>query len=116
MKELSLRLFSLFNRSRSYAIGHNTDTKFDLLYFSNALAGEAGEVCNKVKKQIRDKVNMQREIMMEICDVITYADLLCGQLNCSIEDCMKLKWDEISIRHGMQFRIADAMIETKGEN
>ncbi len=108
--KLTFEGFSRVNRSRSYAIGHNTDTKFDLQYMSIGLAGEVGELCNLVKKQIRDKVDHKTAMMKEICDIQIYLDLLTEQLGCSIEDCLKLKWDEVSERHGLPFKLKDALV------
>jgi len=49
-------------------VGQDDDVRFCAL----ALAGEAGELCNIVKKEWRDNTDMSRERQMEAADVLVY--------------------------------------------
>lgn len=72
-------------RTAVYPIGR------ELEYLTIGLAGEAGEVANKVKKIIRgDPYNScDGEIAKEIGDVLWYADRLCSYLGTSLEQVMR---------------------------
>lgn len=50
--------------------------KNDLIYWSNALAGEVGELCNLVKKQYRDGTFLEVEMAEELADVFIYVVLM----------------------------------------
>lgn len=60
-------------------------------YPALGLAGEAGEVCNKVKKIFRDNDGVVSEekradLLSEIGDVLWYCAALANDLNLSLED------------------------------
>jgi len=61
----------------------------DLIYYSNALAGEVGEICNLVKKSIGGGTNKRAvdgdEIALEGVDVFIYLTLLLERLGISRE-------------------------------
>ena len=67
----------------------------DLLYLSNGMGGEAGEVQNEIKKMyrlIKDKSleqakNLKREeIKKELGDVLWYLTAICNKMDISLED------------------------------
>ena len=65
------------------------DDKYKISYPALGLAGEAGEVANKVKKLMRDGVNNMPEnwrddIASEIGDVLWYCAALATDLNLSL--------------------------------
>ena len=60
------------------------DEKYKVFYPALGLAGEAGEVANKVKKLMRDSV--EHDIAGEIGDVLWYVAALCSDLDLSMED------------------------------
>ncbi len=58
------------------------------LYLSNAMAGEAGEVCNWVKKFERgdfDKVELRERLMGELADVLIYLVMLAEEMEISLQ-------------------------------
>jgi len=61
----------------------------DLIYYSNALAGEVGEICNLVKKSIGGGTNKrsvcEEEIAIEGVDIFIYLTLLLERLGISRE-------------------------------
>lgn len=85
--------------------------------WSNAMAGEAGEVCNAVKKYRRVENNMvQKEgpqdldaardkIAMEIGDTFLYLQLLAEHLGLRIEDCIVNTFNRVSEREGFPERL-----------
>lgn len=88
-----------------------------LLFASNELGGECGELQNKIKKLVRRRTGMQggiddsaeirRAIADEIADVIICADLLAVELNIDIEESLVRKFNETSAQHGF-----NAVLET----
>lgn len=60
------------------------------LYQSNALAGEAGEVANEVKKMVRDRLQFHETGALEECgDVLFYMARLLKLYGYTIEDAAK---------------------------
>tara|TARA_R110002049_G_C8847573_1_gene536986 strand:- start:191 stop:550 length:360 start_codon:yes stop_codon:yes gene_type:complete len=57
-----------------------------ILYPALGLAGEAGEVANKVKKMLRDDNLDKNAIASEIGDVLWYAAMLSKDLNIQLHD------------------------------
>ena len=57
-----------------------------ILYPALGLAGEAGEVANKVKKMLRDDNLYKNAIASEIGDVLWYAAMLSKDLNIELHD------------------------------
>lgn len=82
-----------------------------------AMAGEAGEVCNAVKKlnrigtEIRqaegpsDRDAALRAIANEIGDTFLYLDLLAQRLGLRIEDCVSDTFNRVSVREGFPHRL-----------
>ena len=61
-------------------------TAHQILYPALGLAGEAGEVANKVKKMLRDNDFDRDAIVAEIGDVLWYIAALSRDLNVSLHD------------------------------
>lgn len=81
-------------RTAVYPIGR------ELEYLTMGLAGEAGEVANKVKKIIRGDANNppDNEIAKEIGDLLWYADRLCTYFGTSLEAVMKVNMEKLEGR------------------
>lgn len=76
-------------KSRLTALYPNRDNNF--VYPTLGLAGEAGEVAEKIKKIIRDKNNLvgpedQQEISKELGDVLWYVAQIATELKISLDD------------------------------
>ncbi|MCZ7591648.1 MAG: nucleoside triphosphate pyrophosphohydrolase family protein [Kiritimatiellae bacterium] len=61
------------------------------IYPALGLAGESGEICEKIKKCIRDddgKMSEERRSLLakELGDVLWYVATMCSELNLSMED------------------------------
>jgi NTP pyrophosphatase (non-canonical NTP hydrolase) len=66
-----------------------------------ALVGEAGELCNLLKKVRRGDFTVDEqlhEIVSEIADIIIYADLLMSMLGVDTGQEVERKFDEVSAR------------------
>jgi NTP pyrophosphatase (non-canonical NTP hydrolase) len=77
-------------------------------FFAIAIAGEAGELCNKIKKVMRGDVTMdeqRQEILKEVADVITYCDLLMSKLGAETDVELMRKFNEVSERRGLKDHI-----------
>jgi NTP pyrophosphatase (non-canonical NTP hydrolase) len=98
---LTIRPFSRTNKTRAerWHEGGLLNAGWTIADWSNAMAGEAGELCNIIKKLRRDELGMNGNKMvpatkllekaaMEIGDTFIYLDLLASALGLSIEDCI----------------------------
>lgn len=86
------------------AFGHGPGAdNWPLQNWALAIAGEAGELCNLVKKCLRGDftIDSQRdEILAELADIITYADLAITHLNANTGAALAEKFDHVSDRRG----------------
>jgi NTP pyrophosphatase (non-canonical NTP hydrolase) len=74
-------------------------------FLAVAIAGEAGELCNLIKKVMRGDYSYkerQTDIVNEIADVMTYCDLLMSVFNEDTAHRLRVKWDEVSQRRKWQ--------------
>lgn len=70
-------------------------------YLALGLSSEAGEVCGKVKKFIRDKTdldNLIESLNAELSDCLWYVSQLCNTLGLSLEDVMQYNIDKLTDR------------------
>jgi NTP pyrophosphatase (non-canonical NTP hydrolase) len=88
-------------KSRKTAIYPNADNNF--VYPTLGLAGEAGEVAEKIKKVIRDKKGVidnrkKKEIEKELGDVLWYVSQLASELGLSLEEVAKKNIEKLYSR------------------
>jgi NTP pyrophosphatase (non-canonical NTP hydrolase) len=63
------------------------------------LAGEAGEVTEKVKKMLRDgTVPDKKEIAKELGDVLWYISALAGDFGISLEEIAQMNYEKLKSR------------------
>jgi len=77
------------------------DTKFSILYPTLGLAGEAGEVAEKVKKIIRDNkqiIDEKEEIAKELGDVLWYVAAIARDIGYSLEVIAEINLDKLADR------------------
>lgn len=72
-------------------------------YPTLGLAGEAGEICNKVKKIQRDHggkmpLEMRTNLIKELGDVLWYAALVADELDAYLGDVAQLNIDKLAKR------------------
>lgn len=82
-----------------------------------AMAGEAGEVCDAIKKynRLRDKIQQTNgaktmeaaieDIGMEIGDTAIYLDLLARRAGTTLEECIRKTFNRVSEREGFPERL-----------
>ncbi|HGY5536683.1 MAG: nucleoside triphosphate pyrophosphohydrolase family protein [Prochlorococcus sp.] len=73
------------------------------IYPTLGLAGEAGEVADKVKKVLRDRqgvfdLNTREAIKLELGDVLWYVAQLASELGFDLEDVAQANLDKLSSR------------------
>jgi len=77
------------------------DAKFSILYPTLGLAGEAGEVAEKVKKIIRDNkqiVDEKEDIAKELGDVLWYIAAIGRDIGYSLEVIAEMNIEKLSDR------------------
>lgn len=116
VSDLSLLEIRRVNVARSKA-WHEEAEAWTVTDWSNAMAGEAGEVCNAVKKLRRLQCGIKarkgpatipvalEEVGKEIADTIFYLDLLANHLGMNLADLLADKFNEISEREGFPHRL-----------
>lgn len=77
--------------------------QYRVIYPALGLAGEAGEVADKIKKVIRDeggKVDEQRriDVAKEIGDVLWYCAVLASDLGFELEDIGRMNYEKLKSR------------------
>lgn len=110
VQNLSLRFSQLKNASYRRAIeafGHAEGlADWSPAEWTNALAGEVGELCNLTKKLGRGDANIKMEdIGKEIADVVIYADLIATRMGFKLEDLVRQKFNEVSDRRGSDIKL-----------
>lgn len=88
--------------------------------WSNAMAGEAGETCNVVKKLRRIEMatgsaaqsagsdnheSLLAKLAMEIGDTLMYLDLLAQHYGLDLADCVVATFNRVSVREGFPERL-----------
>ena len=70
-----------------------------IFYPALGLAGEVGEVCEKVKKHIRDgRVLDKEDLTKELGDVLWYLSALAGDLGINLEDVAVTNYNKLKSR------------------
>jgi len=70
-----------------------------IFYPCLGLAGEVGEVCEKVKKHIRDGRELDKEdLTKELGDVLWYLSALAGDLDINLEDVANKNYEKLKSR------------------
>lgn len=102
MRTLKEICFINRERSRDWMRGQEWSTSD----WGVAMAGEAGEVCDAIKKLNRLRDDLQggsknreervKEIGKELADTFLYLDLLAENLGLDLEECIVDKFNEVS--------------------
>jgi NTP pyrophosphatase (non-canonical NTP hydrolase) len=87
----------------------------NLYYPALGLAGEAGEVCEKIKKLYRDKTlpptkEDKEEIAKELGDVLWYVATLATEIDFSLADIVEMNLDKL------QSRMKRKVLKGSGDN
>jgi len=133
-KDLTIRQFSALNKTRALHWHKAGLDSWSPAEWGNALAGEVGELCNVLKKLLRHDKGIQQlaveekmdlapkpriraELVLaaakEIADSYTYLDLVAARLGLDVQQCVVMKFNEISEREGLPQRF-ESRYETEG--
>lgn len=93
----TLETLRILNPKRCKAFGHSVFEK-PITFWSTAVAGEVGELCNFIKKQERGDVVDDIDIAKEAADIVIYLDLLCTHKNIDLCKAVRQKFNEVSDR------------------
>ena len=100
------------NLKRLREFGHgDLETGWSEMEWGCALAGEAGELCNilkKINRQLPDDLPVAQLRMMaakEIADTLIYLDLIAAKLDINLSFITKFKFNEVSEKRGMITRL-----------
>lgn len=123
MSDNAFRQFSAINKERAMRWHRGGLDEWSVTDWSNALAGETGELCNAVKKfrRVEDaiqghdgdtpqpitKEQAVRKIAKEIGDVFAYLDLTAQRFGLDTFECARDTFNQISEREGMPERIPE---------
>lgn len=89
-------------------LGRPAGFDWALSQWSNAVGGEFGEAANLIKKIERGDCTLdekREELGDELCDIITYVDLLAHRAGINLADAMLRKWNAVSERVGSGVRL-----------
>lgn len=117
---LSLNRLRAVNRQRQKE--WDGEKKFTLLYYSNALAGEVGEVANVAKKMERERLGLVgskatlEDLADELADVIIYADLLANEAGLDLAQAVIDKFNKTSDKYGLKTRLTPGLESPKEQS
>lgn len=95
-KEMSMNFNEYQEKAYSFFVG---SSKEPWIYFAFGLAGETGEVLEKLKRTIRNGDSVDRDLIKkELGDVLWYLACLAKELGFSLEDIAKDNIDKLSAR------------------
>lgn len=103
---MDLKKLTVVSRLRNeQAAAYTSCQDWTLADWSNAIAGETGEMCNLIKKIRRgDNVDVQ-DVGRELADIVIYADILADKLGLNLSDCIQQKFNEVSDRIGSEIKL-----------
>jgi NTP pyrophosphatase (non-canonical NTP hydrolase) len=113
---MKLSVLRVANVARCEEVFHGLD-HLSPADWACAMAGEAGEVCNAVKKlrRLADGTNTAKDpqteaeavkqIGFELADTVIYADLLAARLGIDLSDYIEVKFNEVSRRMNSKVRL-----------
>ncbi|MBP2370288.1 nucleoside triphosphate pyrophosphohydrolase family protein [Pseudonocardia parietis] len=92
--------YQIWSRTTAFYPGAGSGRLAGLSYTALGLAGEAGEIANKVKKLVRDGDDADRrnELIHEIGDVLWYAARIADELSFSLSDLAALNRAKLESR------------------
>ena len=90
-----MEFFEYQHKAVSFAVYPATHK---VLYPTLGLCGEAGEVAEKVKKQVRDGVFNRHEVAKELGDVLWYLTNTCNDIGYNLEEIAAMNIEKLQSR------------------
>lgn len=116
MSDLGFRELRVANVERCEQVFHKLHD-WSPTDWACAMAGEAGETCNTVKKLRRldgadssadmaeHRVELYMQIGRELADTVIYCDLLAARLGLDLGDFVRSKFNEVSAKRGSSVKL-----------
>jgi NTP pyrophosphatase (non-canonical NTP hydrolase) len=104
MTQLTFETLATTNLARCEQVFHGIDD-WSPNDWATSLAGEVGELCNKLKKRRRGETIADAEIAEELADVVLYLDLLATRIGINLESAVRNKFNAVSDRKGSDIRL-----------
>ncbi|WP_240233562.1 MazG-like family protein [Devosia lacusdianchii] len=107
----SLSFNALREANAARQIEWDADNQLTLAYRGNEFAGEAGEVCNVIKKLeperlgIRGSRDTVEHLAEELADAVMTADLIANQAGIDLAAAIVRKFNQTSLQHGLSSRL-----------
>lgn len=98
-KDLTFRAFQAINKYRSEAV-FPVCNQWISSDWSNALAGETGELCNIIKKIRRGETPPREAIEEELGGVVAYAFLTASYFGIDLQDAVVKTFNAVSEKKG----------------
>lgn len=115
--DLTIHYVQEMNIERS-KVWHKDSEPWTAADWSNALAGEVGEICNKVKKlrriqtkmaHLRNQSDKPEDIVAtigeEVAGAFLYLGLLCHHLGLDMAQCIVAEFNRVSVQQGFAQRL-----------
>ncbi|HEX4285274.1 MAG TPA: MazG-like family protein, partial [Terracidiphilus sp.] len=99
--EMTFKQFQQLNAQRCVEKFHREIDEWTPQQWALCIAGEAGELCNVLKKVMRGDVRLfevRANVIAEIADVMTYCDLLMTRMGVDTASEVARKFNEVSKR------------------
>lgn len=101
-----IRTFQEYDALAMRTAHHPTGSERALLYVGCALAGEAGEVANEIKKVSRDDMGVLTEerrlkLIKEMGDTLWYLNSLANEIGTTLYEVAEANIVKLEERHGM---------------
>lgn len=109
-----LKELHAINEQRSEAAFNVKLSDWQLPVWGNAMAGEAGEACNIMKKmhrgdfsELSEEAQEGAKLMLaeELADIIIYIDLIAKKENINLEKAIVNKFNKVSDEHGCDIKL-----------
>lgn len=103
---------NLSDANRARQKEYDPDSKIDLTYRANELAGEVGEACNVVKKLVRERLGLPgsrstvADLADELADVVICAYLVAIQEGINLDAAVVRKFNATSKKLGLRTRLS----------
>lgn len=116
MNNLDFKSFRDVNLSRANKWHNGSIFEWSVSDWACAMAGEAGEVCDAIKKlrRVEDGItgqnrgtieNAYKEIGKELADTVIYCDLVAARVGLDLGKCVQEKFNEVSVKFGFEERL-----------
>lgn len=121
MKTMTLEYMRRINVDRVPYSGHgDLENGWNVAEWGCAFAGEAGELCNVLKKINRqapfdpDIESLRKEAKDEIGDVLAYLDLVAAKLDLNLAECVADKFNDVSRKYDYPQRMHLVSVSIEG--